>query len=384
MQHKKYFCYEIYKNLAIWSNNGKLSYNPCSYYNGYIKTSDNFNLKNVWNSSEHNKLKLMIEQDTAIPGCAKCYNEEEQGLTSRRMGATELWENHFQDTNIDLDGPQSIDYSVGNLCNLKCIICGPHNSSAWIGDYQKIYPDKNIEIFKHDKFNQIEVNDHLLLKNIKNIHFHGGGEPLLSDNHVNLLKKIKEVKGLSDVHVFYNINGTKRASQQLLDLWAECQLVELYFSIDDVGKRFNYQRTGADWDETVKNLQWYTENMPSNHMFKINCAWGYLNIFYLDELYDWYTTNFSTNRLGDPVNLIFQKVQDDNFKLSIDKISKELKTILVKKFKNYPTLLELVDTLTEDDTETHEEFWASIEKIDSTRSIKFQDVCSEFTLVLLA
>lgn len=384
MQHKKYFCYEIYKNLAIWSNNGKLSYNPCSYYNGYIKTSDNFNLKNVWNSPEHNKLKLMIEQDTAIPGCARCYNEEEQGLTSRRMGATELWENHFQDTNIDLDGPQSIDYSVGNLCNLKCIICGPHSSSAWIGDYQKIYPDKNIEIFKHDKFNQIEVNDYLLLKNIKNIHFHGGGESLLSDNHINLLKKIKEVKGLSDVHVFYNINGTKRASQELLDLWAECQLVELYFSIDDVGERFNYQRTGADWDETVKNLQWYTENMPPNHMFKINCAWGYLNIFYLDELYDWYTTNFSTNRLGDPVNLIFQKVQDDNFKLSIDKISKELKTILVKKFKNYPKLLELVNTLKEDDTETHKKFWASIKKIDSTRSIKFQDVCPEFTLVLLA
>jgi hypothetical protein len=384
MQHKKYFCYEIYKNLAIWSNNGKLSYNPCSYYKGYIKTSDNFNLTNVWNSPEHNKLKLMIEQDTAIPGCAGCYNEEEQGLTSRRMGAKELWENHFYDTNIDLDGPQSIDYSVGNLCNLKCVICGPHNSSAWIGDYQKIYPDKNIEIFKHDKFNQIEVNDYLLLKNIKNIHFHGGGEPLLSDNHVNLLKKIKEVKGLSDVHVFYNINGTKRASQELLDLWAECQLVELYFSIDDIGERFNYQRTGADWNETVKNLQWYTENMPPNHMFKINCAWGYLNIFYLDELYDWYTTNFSTNRLGDPVNLIFQKVQDDNFKLSIDKISKELKTILVKKFKNYPKLLDLVNTLTEDDTETHEEFWTSIEKIDSTRSIKFQDVCSEFTLVLLA
>jgi hypothetical protein len=384
VKNKKYFCYEIYKNLAICSQNGNLSYSPCSYFNGYIKTSDTFNLKDVWNSPEHDKLKLMIEQDTAIPGCARCYNEEEQGLTSRRMGATELWENHFQDTDIALDAPQSIDYSVGNLCNLKCVICGPDDSSAWIGDYQKIYPDRNIEFLKHDKFKQLEVNDYSLLKNIKNIHFHGGGEPLLSDNHINLLKKIKEIKGLADVHVFYNVNGTKRASQEVLDIWAECQLVELYFSIDDIGERFNYQRTGANWNDVIKTIEWYKDNMPVNHMFKINCTWGYLNLFYLDELVDWYTDNFSTNRLGDPVDLIFQKVIDGAFNLSIDNISTELKTILVKKFKNYPRLLELVNTLREDDTETHKKFWTSIEKIDNVRTIKFQNICPEFSSILLA
>lgn len=376
-QNKKYFCYEIYKNLAIWSTNGKLSYNPCSYFVGSIKTSDNFNLTEIWNSPEHHKLKSMIEQDIAIPGCSRCYTEEKCGLVSRRLGAKDLWENYFKDTSIDLEGPQSIDYSVGNLCNLKCIICGPGNSTAWVEDYQKIFPANNIEIFKHDKFNQLEIDDYTLLKNVKNIHFHGGGDPLLSTNHINLLKKIKEIRGLTDVHVFYNINGTKRASQELLDIWSECKLVELYFSIDDIGKRFNYQRTGANWNEVVKNLEWFKENMPNNHMFKINCVWGYLNIFYLDELFDWYTDNFSTNRLGDPNQIIFQKVIDGEFKLSIDTVSEKIKTVLLEKFKNYPKLLEIIDTLKVDDNETHEKFWTSIQKIDSIRSTKFQDVCPE-------
>ena len=63
MQSKKYFCYEIYKNLAIWSNNGKISYNPCSYFDGFIKTSDRLDISEVWNSSEHQQLKKLIETD---------------------------------------------------------------------------------------------------------------------------------------------------------------------------------------------------------------------------------------------------------------------------------------------------------------------------------
>jgi|694.fasta_scaffold86201_4 MoaA/NifB/PqqE/SkfB family radical SAM enzyme len=382
MQNKKYFCYEIYKNLAIWSFNGNLSYNPCSFYSGYIKTSNTFDIAQVWNSPEHNQLKSMVDQDLPIPGCSACYDAEKNGLKSRRLGAKELYEDYFQDSNVNLTGPQSIDYSVGNLCNLKCVICGPQNSSAWIGDYQKIYPERNIERLQYDKFNQIQIDQPDLLKNIKNVHFHGGGEPLLSNNHINLLEKIKEVKGLQDVHVIYNTNGTKRASEKLLNLWAECQLVELYFSIDDVGERFNYQRTGAIWNEVVENLKWYKENMPVNHMFKINCTWGYLNLFYLNELVNWHKNHFNANRLGDPIELIFQKVVNSDFSLSLDFVSTKLKNIMFDKFKNYPELTKLVMSLETNDDKTHNKFWQSIQKIDSVRASGFRDICPDLASLL--
>jgi len=381
MQSKKYFCYEIYKNLAVWSKNGKLSYNPCSFYSGYIKTSDEFDLSQVWNSPEHNRLKLMVEQDKPITGCTTCYKAEEHGLVSRRLAAKQLYEEYFKDTNIDLTGPQSIDYSVGNLCNLKCIICGPDSSTAWIGDYQQLNPAKNITIFKYDKHNQLEITDTILLKNIKNVHFHGGGEPLLSSNHINLLNKIKEVKGLADVHVFYNTNGTVRASDELLDLWAECKLVELYFSIDDIDTRFNYQRTNAQWAEVLTNLTWYKENMPVNHMFKINCVWGYLNLFYLDQLVDWHTQEFRFNRLGDTVELIFQKAQGT---YSLNFVSNNIKNILLEKFKNYPSLLELINTLAVNDTYQHTAFFNNIHKIDAIRNTQFEIICPEWNRLLIS
>ena len=377
MHNKKYFCYEIYKNLAVWSNNGNISYNPCSYFDGYIKEADQLNLNEVWHKKEHRNIMMQVENDIPISGCQRCYNEENNNLESRRMGSKNLYENFHRDTNIDLDGPQGLDYSVGNLCNLKCVICGPHNSTAWVPDYQKLYPTKTIA--QYSKNNQLVIENSDFLKNLKNIHIHGGGEPLLSNNHIKLLKKVKEVKGLSDVRVFYNTNGTVRVSDEVLKIWEECQLIELYFSIDDIGERFEYQRTGAVWKEVQSNLEWYSNSMPHNHMFNVNCAWGYLNLFYLDELVDWHKENFSTNRYGDPTNLLFQKVTG-NF--GIDTIGADTYTALIDKFQNYPQLTKIVNGLVIDPTANHQKFWEKITLLDNIRNNSFKKCCPEWSNLL--
>ena len=379
MTDKKYFCYEIYKNLAIWSYNDKIGYNPCSFFNGYIKTSDSINVSEVWNSPERQALKDSIANDIPIPGCNACYQAEAHGLESRRIGSKKLYEQFHKDTDIELTGPQGLDYSVGNLCNLKCVVCGPNNSTQWISDYQKIYPEKSIDQFKYHKLNQIKITSTSGIDNIKNIHFHGGGEPFLSDAHVQLLEKIQQNQGLDQVRVFYNTNGTQRVSNKILKLWEQCKLIELYFSIDDIGHRFDYQRTGADWHQVVKNLKWYTDNMPHNHMFNINCVWGYLNLFYLNELIDWHRDNFSCNRYGDPTRLIFQKAIGG---YSIDHVSHLLHSLLLLKFQNYPQLLDLVATLNIND-HTHANFWKSINQLDQVRSTQYNSVCPEWSKLLL-
>ena len=377
MTYKKYFCYEIYKNLAVWSANGHLGYNPCSFFEGYIKESDSLDLNTIWIGSERQELKNCVENDIPIAGCSRCYDAESAGLTSRRQHSTRLYEEYHKDTNIELDSPQGIDYSVGNLCNLKCVVCGPENSTQWVPDYQKINPTENIDYLKYQKYNQLEITDDRSLTNIINVHFHGGGEPLLSSHHVNLLKKIQQVKGLSDVRVFYNTNGTIKVSDSILALWEKCKLIELYFSIDDIGPRFNYQRTGADWEKVLKNLQWYTNSMPHNHMFNINCVWSYLNLYYLDELVDWYSSSFSTNRYGDPVNLIFQKASNC---WGINCVPHEVKQLLLNKFKNYPELCNLVNSL-KDGTD-HSKFWKKVDAIDQVRSTSFAKLCPEWSELL--
>jgi Radical SAM superfamily/4Fe-4S single cluster domain len=375
MSNKKYFCYEIHKNLSIWSRNGSIVYNPCSFYQGNYSQSDSVDISQAWNSDGRQQLINMINQDQKIPGCNSCYQAEDNGLQSRRLSSQCAYEQWHQDTNIDLSAPQGLDYSVGNLCNLKCVICDPSSSSQWIPDYQKLYPEKNINYLKYQKNNQIEISNDESLKNIISVHFHGGGEPLLSNVHVNLLKRIRSVKGLDDVRVFYNTNGTITVTDEVLKLWEECRLIELYFSIDDVSTRFEYQRTGAAWDQLVSNLNWYYHNMPHNHMFKINCAWSYLNLFYLDKLVDWHQTNFSSNRYKDPTELIFQKVTGP---CEINHLSLTTYNKLKQKFQNYPQLLELVHTLSIND-QPHNNFWKYIDRLDQIRNMQFKSVCPEWS-----
>jgi len=376
---KKHFCYEFYKNLAIWSNNKKLEYAPCSYFQGSrFGQSTQFDLKDAWNNPQRKIYKIAAENDNPVIGCEVCYNNEAVGLKSRRQGSFDLYKEFLNSSDLDdSHGPIAIDYSVGNLCNLKCIICSPENSATWIPDHIKLYNKTNQN--KYKKYNQLEIVDASLLKNLKYIHFHGGGDPLMSDHHKNLLLQIKKVKGLSDVRVSYNVNATFKVSQEILDLWAECQLIEIYFSIDDIGSRFEYQRTNANWDQVLDVLNWFYENMPVNHLFYISCTYSYINIFYLDEVIAWKEQHFSKNRLGDPIQLLFEKVER---KCTIDAVSPKFYKALQTKFSGKDELNRILNkfNIVEDYTPT--KFIEYMDKLDQIRNTNWRKILPDLASLL--
>lgn len=374
MKNKKGFCYEIFKNLAFWSRGNSISYNPCSLYSGFIDT--NIDAHQCWTGKNRQAVIKLVEENKQIPGCSSCYHEEQNGRKSRRQNTSENYEKFLGDSDIEFtSGPVSIDYSVGNLCNLKCVICGPDSSTAWIPDYQKIFPDSNLEEYKYKKQNVTELIDNNFLTNIRSIHFHGGGEPLMSDAHINLLKRVEQTRGLSDVRIFYNTNATQTVSDEVLKLWEKCLLVELYFSIDDVGERFEYQRTGAQWKDIQKNIDWFKNYMPHNHMFNVNCVWSYLNLYYLDELVDWHKENFHANRYGDPCQLIFQKAKGI---YAINHLNETAIRALERKFVDYPQLTKLLTGIATSN-HSHRFFWNSISKLDKIRGVDFNKLCPEWS-----
>lgn len=378
MKHKVGFCYEIFKNQAFWSHNGEISYGPCSFYDGFI--DQGVPPDQSWFGGEHRKVISIVERNDPVPGCHRCYAEEAAGRISRRQSSKRNYEEFLNSASLDqsVKGPEGIDYSVGNLCNLKCVICGPNNSSSWIPDYQKIWPDRDVSKYLFKKNQQIEISDGEFLGNVKSVHFHGGGEPLMSDAHVNFLQAIEQVKGLSDVRVFYNTNGTQTVSDHVLDLWQRCRLVEIYFSIDDIGPRFEYQRTGARWTHVTNNIEWFKTNMPHNHMFNINCVWGYLNLYYLDQLVEWHRSTLPSNRYGDPCNLIFQKCIGP---FGIEHLGSRAMSVLSSRFQlddNLRLLLIGIPVM----EKPHDRFWHAIESINRVRGNSFRELCPEWSELL--
>jgi hypothetical protein len=189
---------------------------------------------------------------------------------------------------------------------------------------------------------------------------------------------------LSDLYVFYNTNGTIKVSNEILDLWSECKLVELYFSIDDIGSRLEYQRPGISWDKLQDNLLWFKDNMPVNHMFKINCVYSYLNFYYLDELYRWYEKYFKQNRLGDETIFLFQQVIANNqYNLKLQRLTQEQYNFLQTKFKNNKILINLLQNIQISNQENHNDFLKIITKFDSIREKKYTEAHQEWINLLL-
>lgn len=275
-------CIDAFKNLNIVMQSNVLEISPCCISPSKAVTTVDF-----INNTYLNQVRQDWQNDVYPIACSACKQAENSNLNSRRIGSNQWYSDHdLFNTDVELT---RIDYWVGDLCNLKCVICGPENSSSW---KQELNLPIEVKRMVNNQFWKT-----MDLSSVKFIHF-TGGEPLLSKEHVELLKSLPDK---SQVHLNYNTNATILPSAELLDLWSKFNLVQLDFSIDDIGARFEYQRFPANWDKVVENLQWYIDNTPTNCMFSVNTSVGVLNQHNIDNLKSWLSDNFSTNRVTDPI-----------------------------------------------------------------------------------
>ena len=282
-------CLDAFKNLNISKQNNSIHISPCC-----LTQTKPVQFVNFQDDLYLNQIRVSWQSQQFPSECNACQSSESAALISRRQGSNQ-W---YKDNGHDNDQVELIrlDYWTGDTCNLQCVICGPHNSSAW---KQELQLSTEIKKSVVNKF----WND-LDLTNLKFIHFNGG-EPLLSKEHIKFLQAIPDKKA---VHINYNTNGTIRPDRNLLDLWEKFQLVQIDFSIDDIGNRFEYQRYPANWNNLVENLQWFIENCPHNCMMSSNTSVGVLNHDNLENLNRWLKNYFSITKYNDSIEHRQQEV----------------------------------------------------------------------------
>lgn len=275
-------CYDAFKNVGIASYENRLAISPCCI--SLEKSVDTIDFKN---DSYLTQIREEWNLGKFPSACNSCKRAESAGMVSRRQGVNQWYKDHNCDnTDIELI---RLDYWTGDLCNLACVICGPRDSSRW--KQELLIPIQSRTRIVNKFWRSLD------LTKLRFIHF-WGGEPLLIKEHIEFLKDIPDK---SKVHINYNTNATILPNQSLLDLWSEFQLVQLDFSIDDIGERFEYQRYPAKWSKVVDNLQWFINHAPHNCMFAVNTSVGLLNHANIDNLTQWLKENFHTNRFTDPI-----------------------------------------------------------------------------------
>ena len=262
-------------------------------------------IEQVWNSQFMRDTRLTMLSGDMPNSCTKCYTEESKGIVSKRQWETRIWEERIDINNIvaqtakDGSLPVNIPYfdlRLGNMCQLKCIMCSPHDSSSWIKEWKLQYPKyKTIELKKDQEWDidfdytwyqkgsfleNMRSNAH----NIRELYF-AGGEPLLIPEHYKILEFMVETGAAKLCIVRYNSNGLK-LPKKLFELWKHFKQVKFNFSVDAVEERNDYIRYPSKWNDIVSNLE-RLDDTPDNITVNIACAVQLLNVLNVPDLVRW-------------------------------------------------------------------------------------------------
>jgi len=212
-----------------------------------------------------------------------------------------------------------------------------------------------------------------LLPNIKYFEF-TGGEPFLIEQHFELLRYAVEHDYAKNIEIHYNTNGTVFPEQA--ELWANFKHVEIAFSIDNVGARFEYERYGADWDLVQENIAKFTAMRSKKISTQLCTTMNIQNVYYLPELCDWINMQLFDhvyfNMLHDPWHMCISKMTVQAQELVVDRLTSHEFT---SKYKS--EVLRIVQFIRNGEGNDGQEFLQKMQQTDKYREQSFLDTHKE-------
>lgn len=269
------FCSAFWKHTNIRSDNRIY---PCCRFKYPVAKFDG-DVDKILHLPEYEELRRKSLAGEKIPGCAKCYMEENIGKKVEpnfiKAGASTRKEFNriYKADEVKLE---YLEVGFDNICNLMCVMCSGEWSNRWANfENPDVTPKLNIK--DTDEF--VNIPD-----TITHVEFLGG-EPLMTNRHITFLEKIKEP---TDVTIVYNTNATFMLSNDLINLLSKFKDVFFYVSIDAYGELNDKVREGSNWSDIEKFI---TQLQELSFNFQIHSVIHTENYHKLNELEDWVHNN---------------------------------------------------------------------------------------------
>ena len=282
--NKNIFCVAPFVNLST-TNNGKVRL--CCQSKTLDKLHVNkHSLDEIWQGEAYTRIRNQFLNNEWPDECVICKNNEDKNIQSRRDFENKKW-THIEKKPYPthaVDFPWAVDLRLGNLCNLKCIMCTPDNSNTWYDEYENF---EHLQFFKKDEnvrwpFHTSFLDNYETWVSKVRVLYFSGGEPLLIKKHRQIIEFLIEQDLAKNIILWYDTNGTY-IDQEWIDMWSHFEEVNLSLSIDG-GKEVNeYIRHPINHDDLLTNYK-LLANRPSNIDVKLQIAVGALNIFELDNI----------------------------------------------------------------------------------------------------
>jgi pyruvate-formate lyase-activating enzyme len=348
VNNKPIFCSLVFGSASI---NSYGEYIPCCSIRPseweYYKDTDPSIIANLDPKDRINAPNLREIRKTLLAGdwpkaCENCKNAEAAGIHSMRT----IWNQGLSHHDIPMEeyvDPSSIKYldlTFSTKCNSKCMTCNSDLSDFWEAEDKFIWgtPDPNKK--------RICVSDTEAEKlakqfpNVERINF-VGGEPTISEEHVNFLHSLVELGRSKNISIGY-VTNLAAINTDLFELWSKFKEVGGSLSIDGYGKVNEYIRYPVKWEKTEANLRKYFNLMtPNNMSFGLSCTVSLFNAIQCFDLLEYWIDLVTEHKMNPHVGIFINRVSHPNF-LTIDMLSLEYRQIgidrakqLLEKINNY-------------------------------------------------
>lgn len=361
--------------------------------NVYTMTS---NPQEALNAQKAKQLRVDLLRGHKSELCMTCWQKEEHGMSSKRTVTNKKFKHLIDsarakeltgsDGSISDFKPAYLDLRLGNLCNLKCVMCHPASSSKWYSDYVQLtgktfFKDtrKKMELqevspgkfqLKDNPYNWHEQEAPWKYLDQVSSHIEQvylvGGEPLLIEKHYNFIQSLIE-KGLaSKITLEYDTNLTY-LPEKVFALWENFKKVLLRVSLEGTEEVNNYIRFPSNWERIKSNIE--RVRPLDNIQLEFSSTWQIYNLFSISKVWDYFDGQGSVRILTQPSHLSV---------LNLPRKLKEGAVSHFKKCKHTKLALPLVHFLEKNmsfkDPKQLNEFLNYTTHLDKLRNLDFKKI----------
>lgn len=332
--NKNTFCALPWYGIYVGPNKKLM---PCCEFSDET-TYDYNQIKKYFTSKEIRNLRNDLLNGVKNKKCSTCWNKEKAGNESLRLISNNTIasvlgkEFHKQVEDPKVSNINTFDLTLGNLCNLKCVMCRPEESSQLLAEatlnpsLKQFY--KKDQSYDQSKYNWPKNNDFIKWCNKYSpnlIHLKmTGGEPFIIPWVDDVINKIPDVqKSKCILHFTTNLTVFNKS---LFNKFKKFKEVWLSVSCEGTGVTHEYMRYGHKWAEFKDILDKILQLQIKNLIVKINHvvqAPSYHSIINMTSFFD------DRNLLINPIKCTRPK----HFGLSA--LSEKCKEKFVAKTKHY-------------------------------------------------
>lgn len=326
----KYFCVNPFIGFEI-KTDGYVS--PCCKYQSQTINQDNYitnnTLNTIRNSGEFKILKEDILHNRPNAGCKFCYYDETNNIESKRQRDNFTFSNHISEIEQQSESTvRSVDLKLGNVCNLKCVICSETSSSKWYEEKLRWDGDKIEKIPDYNKKFKWHTNKEFwneLYESIGTIQEISifGGEPFLIKEQFSFIDALIESGHSKHINLSYSTNGTILPMSKLKNIDENFNMLNIMISADGIKDTFEYNRFPAKWEDVEKNIHKFKTLKKAN--IGISYSVSLFSVFNLAESLNFYR---SINQY-----VWLNMVHDHS---SIKNLPNDLKKLAIEQLKSIP------------------------------------------------